>query len=150
MVRKVKAKTDILAAVHETANDLHELGFIDKRKMKYVFLSGAVVSLMLSWGKNFPLLTNFFIDYIPLYNKFRAVSSIQVILELCFPVLAIMGLQSFFKAKEEPKLQQKALLQTGVFGLGVIVILVIAKSFFHCSIRFTKCFKNSGTKNWEG
>ncbi|MFD1604939.1 YfhO family protein [Flavobacterium artemisiae] len=105
--------------------------FIDDRKIKYVFLGGALVSLILSWGKNFSLLTDFFIDYVPMYDKFRAVSSIQVILELCFPVLAVMGLQSFFKAKEEPKLQQKALLQTGVFGLGVLVILVIAKSFFH-------------------
>ncbi|MEO7976316.1 YfhO family protein [Flavobacterium sp.] len=105
--------------------------FIDDRKIKYVFLSGALVALILSWGKNFALLTDFFIDYIPMYDKFRAVSSIQVILELCFPVLAIMGLQSFFKAKEEPKLQQKALIQTGVFGLGIIIILVIAKGFFH-------------------
>ncbi|WP_394775330.1 YfhO family protein [Flavobacterium sp.] len=105
--------------------------FIDDRKIKYVFLSGALVALVLSWGKNFPLLTDFFIDYVPMYDKFRAVSSIQVILELCFPVLAIMGLQSFFKAKDEPKIQQKALIQTGVFGLGVIVILVFAKSMFH-------------------
>lgn len=107
--------------------------FIDDRKIKYVFLGGALFSLVLSWGKNFSLLTDFFIDYVPMYDKFRAVSSIQVILELCFPVLAIMGLQSFFKSKEEPKLQQKALIQTGVFGLGVIIILVVAKGFFHFS-----------------
>ena len=105
--------------------------FIDERKIKYVFLAGALFTLVLSWGKNFSLLTDFFIEYVPLYDKFRAVSSIQVILELCFPVLAVMGLQSFFKAKDEPKLQQKALVQTGVFGLGVLVILLIAKSFFH-------------------
>jgi hypothetical protein len=105
--------------------------FIDDRKIKYVFIGGALFSLILSWGKNFSLLTDFFIDYVPMYDKFRAVSSIQVILELCFPVLAVMGLQSFFKAKDEPKLQQKALVQTGVFGLGIIVILVIAKGFFH-------------------
>lgn len=105
--------------------------FIDDRKIKYIFISGALVALMLSWGKNFSILTDFCIEYVPMYDKFRAVSSIQVILELCFPVLAIMGLQSFFKAKEEPKLQQKALIQTGVFGLGVIIILAIAKGFFH-------------------
>lgn len=105
--------------------------FIDERKIKYVFLTGALFTLVLSWGKNFSLLTNFFIEYVPMYDKFRAVSSIQVILELCFPVLAVMGLQSFFKAKDEPKLQQKALVQTGVFGLGVLAILVIAKGFFH-------------------
>ncbi|WP_343618523.1 YfhO family protein [Flavobacterium sp.] len=107
--------------------------FIDNRRIKYVFLAGALVSLVLSWGKNFSLLTDFFIDYVPMYDKFRAVSSIQVILELCFPVLAVMGIQSFFKAKDEPKLQQKALAQTAVFGLGVIVILFIAKNFFHFS-----------------
>ncbi|PIF33683.1 hypothetical protein CLU81_4304 [Flavobacterium sp. 9] len=105
--------------------------FIDERKIKYVFLTGALFTLILSWGKNFSALTNFFIEYVPMYDKFRAVSSIQVILELCFPVLAVMGLQSFFKAKDEPKLQQKALVQTGVFGLGVLLILVFAKSMFH-------------------
>lgn len=105
--------------------------FIDDRKIKYVFLSGALFTLVLSWGKNFSLLTDFFIEYVPMYDKFRAVSSIQVILELCFPVLAVMGLQSFFKAKDEPKLQQKALIQTTVFGLGVLLILVFAKGFFH-------------------
>jgi hypothetical protein len=105
--------------------------FIDERKIKYVFLAGALFTLMLSWGKNFSLLTNFFIEYVPMYDKFRAVSSIQVILELCIPVLAIMGLQSFFKAKEDPKLQQKALVQTGVFGIGVLIILVFAKGMFH-------------------
>jgi hypothetical protein len=55
----------------------------DKRKIKYAFLAGAIFSLLLSWGKNFALLTDFFIDYVPAYDKFRAVSSIQVLLELC-------------------------------------------------------------------
>lgn len=102
--------------------------FIDKRKIKYVFLTGAVVSLVLSWGKNFPLLTDFFIDYIPMYNKFRAVSSIQVILELCFPVLAIMGLQSFFKIEKEA--QWKSLWQPASVTLGIIVLLFFSKSMF--------------------
>jgi len=117
--------------------------FIDDRKIKYVFLAGALFTLMLSWGKNFSLLTDFFIEYIPMYDKFRAVSSIQVILELCFPVLAVMGLQSFFKAKDEPKLQQKALIQTAVFGLGVLLILVIAKSMFHFTGMSDKYFLES-------
>ncbi len=117
--------------------------FIDERKIKYVFLSGALFTLMLSWGKNFSLLTDFFIEYVPMYDKFRAVSSIQVILELCFPVLAVMGLQSFFKAKDEPKLQQKALIQTGVFGLGVLLILVFAKGFFHFTGMSDKAYLES-------
>ena len=105
--------------------------FIDKRKIKYVFLAGSLVALVLSWGKNFPLVTNFFIDYIPLYDKFRAVSSIQVVLELCFPVLAIMGLQSFFQL--DKKSQLKALYETAILGLGIIIILFLSKSMFSFS-----------------
>ncbi|MGL2967079.1 YfhO family protein [Flavobacterium sp. XGLA_31] len=99
----------------------------DKRKIKYAFLAGALASLLLSWGKNFPGLTNFFIEYVPLYDKFRAVSSIQVILELCIPVLAIMGLHSFFKDTEN---QKKSLLYTAGTSIGLLVILFLAKSMF--------------------
>ena len=102
--------------------------FLDKRKIKYVFVAGAVFSLLLSWGKNFPLLTDFFIDTIPLYDKFRAVSSIQVILELCIPVLAIMGLQSFFK--EEKEQQLKGLYLSGGGFFGIIAFLIAIKSQF--------------------
>ena len=105
--------------------------FADKRKIKYVFLCGAIVALVLSWGKNFSILTDFFIDIIPMYNKFRAVSSIQVILELCLPVLAIMGLQSFFKLEKEA--QFKALWQSAAVGFGLILTLFLCKSMF----RFT-------------
>ena len=102
--------------------------FHDKRKIKYAFAFGALFSLLLSWGKNFPALTDFFIDYVPMYDKFRAVSSIQVILELCVPVLAIMGLQSFFKKEEN---RTKSLLYTGATSLGIILILFFAKGFFN-------------------
>lgn len=99
----------------------------DKRKLKYAFLAGAILSLLLSWGKNFSALTDFFINYMPFYDKFRAVSSIQVILELCIPVLAIMGLQSFFKETEN---QKKSLLYTTATTLGLIALLFVAKSMF--------------------
>ena len=105
--------------------------FIDKRKIKYVFLASAIVSLVLSWGKNFSGLTSFCIDYIPMYNKFRAVSSIQVILELCIPILAIMGLQSFFKLEKEK--QFKPLWQSSAVGLGLIALLFLAKGAFNFS-----------------
>jgi len=105
--------------------------FIDKRKIKYVFLIGAIFTLMLSWGKNFAFLTNIFIDIVPLYDKFRAVSSIQVIVELCIPILAIMGLQSFFKA-EKPE-QLDALKKTAVVSVSVIVLLLISKFLFDFS-----------------
>lgn len=100
----------------------------DKRKIKYVFLIGAILSLVLSWGKNFSGLTDFFIDYVPMYDKFRAVSSIQVILELCIPVLAIMGFQSFFTTDKEK--QWNSLWKATATSLGLIVLLLLSKSMF--------------------
>ena len=67
--------------------------FYVRSPLRNALLVGVLFSLVLSWGKNFSILTDFFIDYIPFYNKFRAVSSIQVVLELCFPILAALGLQ---------------------------------------------------------
>lgn len=102
--------------------------FIDKRKIKYAFLIGAIFTLMLSWGKNFAFLTNFFIDFVPMYDKFRAVSSIQVIVELCLPILALMGLQSFFKADKSEQID--ALKKTALVSLGIIVVLFLLKFLF--------------------
>ena len=102
--------------------------FVDKRKIKYAFLAGAIISLVLSWGKNIGFLTDFLIDYMPFYDKFRAVSSIQVLLELAFPVLAIMGLQVYFKCDKDHK--WKALWQTSIVTFGILIVLFICKSFF--------------------
>ena len=101
----------------------------DKRKIKYAFLAGAIFSLVLSWGKNLSLLTDFFIDYVPLYDKFRAVSSIQVLLELCIPALAIMGLHSFFT--EEKQKQWTSLWKAAATTLGIIILLFVCKSMFN-------------------
>jgi len=103
--------------------------FMDQRKIKYIFATGALVSLLLSWGKNFGFLTNFFIDYVPMYNKFRAVSSIQVILELCFPVLAILGLQAFFKS-DDAKLKLQALKNTLFVCAAFLALLLLGYVVF--------------------
>ncbi len=116
--------------------------FVDKRRIKYAFLVGAIIALLLSWGKNFSLLTNFFIDYFPLYDKFRAVSSIQVILELCIPVLAIMGLQSFFRLENGE--QKKAILKSGGIALGLIAILFLIKGSFSFSTPSDARFQEYG------
>jgi hypothetical protein len=98
--------------------------FLYKKKHKWWLLGGIVLSLLLSWGKNFPALTNFMIDYFPLYNKFRAVSSIQVVLELCFPVLAALGLNEFFKKsikkKEKLRALKRSILVTALFGIFIL------------------------------
>ncbi len=99
--------------------------FLLKGKLKNWLLAAVVFSILLSWGKNFNLLTNLFIDYVPLYNKFRAVSSIQVIAELAIPLLGILALQELFSDKlaKEVKLNalKKSILITG--GLALIFAL---------------------------
>ncbi|GJH40687.1 membrane protein [Capnocytophaga sp. HP1101] len=102
--------------------------FVVKGRIKWWLIAGSVMALLLSWGKNFGLLTDFMIDYFPLYNKFRAVSSIQVILELCVPILAIIGLQQFLKTPEEER--KKYLLNTLYICLGVMLLLFLGKGFF--------------------
>lgn len=106
--------------------------FVEKRNIKYLFLAGAVFSLLLSWGKNFSILTDFFINYVPLYDKFRAVSSIQVILELCVPALAILGLYQFFKQEDE-KAKWNALWKSGAITFGLLVVLFLIKGMFNFS-----------------
>jgi len=103
----------------------------DKRKIKYVFLIGALLSLVLSWGKNFSVVTDFCIDYLPFYDKFRAVSSIQVVLELCFPVLAIIGLQSYFSTNKDK--QWDSLWKSSATVLGLLVLLFLCRSLFDFS-----------------
>jgi hypothetical protein len=105
--------------------------FDDKKKINYILLAGVLFSLFLSWGKNFSFLTDFFIDYVPMYNKFRAVSSIQVLLELCMPVLAVLGFYNFFKMEDEKKWD--ALWKTGTIVIGVLVLLLLFKSLFDFS-----------------
>ena len=70
--------------------------FLVKGTFKKWLVAAVIFSILLSWGKNFEILTNFFIDYVPLYNKFRAVSSIQVIAELAMPLLGILALKEWF------------------------------------------------------
>ncbi|WP_430613220.1 YfhO family protein [Flavobacterium sp. JP2137] len=105
--------------------------FVEKRKFKYIFLVGGLCSLLLSWGRNFPMMTDFFIDFFPMYNKFRAVSSIQVILELCMPILAVLGLQAFVKAA--PTQREKALKLTVYITGGLVILLFLIKG----SLRFS-------------
>ena len=115
--------------------------FVVKRRIKYAFLVAAVLSLLLSWGKNFSVLTDFCINYVPMYNKFRAVSSIQVILELCAPVLAILGLHYFFKADKER--QWKVLWQSSAIGLGMLALLFLFKGSFNFSGGSDSYFRES-------
>jgi len=103
--------------------------FLIKGKLKWWLVTGIILSLLLSWGKNFSILTDYFIEYIPLYNKFRAVSSIQVLLELLVPILAVLGLQQFFfNSSITSEKKKKILLCASGISAGIAVIFILFKS----------------------
>ena len=88
------------------------------------------ISLFLSWGKNFSFLTDLMIDYFPLYDKFRAVSSIQIIIEFCIPLFAVMGLSKFFSNNTKEIQKLNSLKYASVF----LVSLILVFYFFGTSI----------------
>ena len=104
--------------------------FIVKGPMKWALLVVTILSILLSWGRNFMPFTDFFIDYIPMYAKFRTVSSILVIAEFTIPLLAMLALK---KIVDEPQLlkQQAPWLYTS-FALtaGMALLFALAPKMF--------------------
>jgi len=94
--------------------------FLMRRRWRFILLSSILVSLLISWGKHLPQFTQFLIDYVPFYNKFRAVSSAQVILELCFPIAAALGLIGMMDSSNQSRkdaINRSALIVLGILGL---------------------------------
>ena len=105
--------------------------FIVKGPMKWALLGATVLSILLSWGKNFMGFTDFFIDYVPMYNKFRAVSSILVIAEFTIPLLAMLALKEVVSAPNLLKERRKEfLISFGLTGGLALLFAVMPKVFF--------------------
>ena len=98
--------------------------------MRWISIS-VIVSLILSWGKNFDILTSSMIDFFPFYDKFRAVSSIQVLLEFCIPLLAVFGISMFFSEKTPLKLKKKSLLKTSLIFIPLLIIYFFGGLMFN-------------------
>ena len=104
--------------------------FIVKGPIKWALLAATILSILLSWGHNFMPFTNFFLDYIPMYSKFRTVASILVIAEFTIPLLAMMALK---KIVDEPDLlTKKAKFVYISFGLtgGMALLFALMPTLF--------------------
>ena len=97
--------------------------FIVKGPLKWALIGATLFSIVLSWGKNFMPLTDFFIDYIPMYSKFRAVSSILVIAEFTIPLLAVFALK---KILDEP-----TVLRANLKALGISLLLTAGVALWY-------------------
>jgi len=107
------------------------LGLIIVRgPLKWWLLTVTILSILLSWGHNFMAFTDFFMDYIPGYNKFRAVSMTLVIAEFAMPLLALLALKELFDQHQDQKKLFKSLqIATGIAG-GLTLLFVIMPGFF--------------------
>ena len=103
--------------------------FIISGPLRTWILSVSALALLLSWGKNFPGFTNFFIDYVPLYDKFRAVSSIQVLIEFLMPVLAVLGGVAFVKQANQNSAELIKKFIRGTVTTIAILILLLGASY---------------------
>ena len=104
--------------------------FIVKGPMKWALLGATVLSILLSWGHNFMPFTDFFLDYVPMYSKFRTVASILVIAEFTIPLLAMLALK---RLVDEPDLMGKQMRWVYVsFGLtgGVALLFALMPTVF--------------------
>ncbi len=107
--------------------------FIVKGPMKWALLAATVLSILLSWGKNFMGFTDFFLDYIPMYAKFRTVASILVIAEFTIPLLAMLALK---KIVEDPTILTKnikALAASWALTAGIALLFALMPSVFFSS-----------------
>ena len=103
-----------------------------KGKLKWALLIATLLSILLSWGKNFMGFTDFFINHVPGYNKFRAVSMTLVIAEVCMPLLGFLGLAEIVKDPETFKKNlPKFFIALGITAGICLLFYLTPKTFFN-------------------
>lgn len=104
--------------------------FVVKGPMKWALLVSTILSISLSWGRNFMPLTDLFIDYFPMYNKFRTVSSILVIAEFCIPLLAVLALNELLKNPQVLMRERRGVIVSITLTAGVSLLFALFPSVF--------------------
>ncbi len=104
--------------------------FIVKGPVKWALLAATILSILLSWGRNFMGFTDFFLDYVPMYAKFRTVASILVIAEFTIPLLAMLALKEIFSGEVTKEKLKMPLIVSFVLTGGVALLFALMPSFF--------------------
>jgi len=100
-----------------------------KSRLKWWLLGTVVLTLLLSFGGNWPYVSDLFFNYFPLYNKFRAVESIVAVTSICFPILAFLAIQEIITATDKKIIFNKLKLALYITG-GLILILIAMPQVF--------------------
>ena len=107
--------------------------FIVKGPMKWALLGATILSIMLSWGRNFMGLTDFFIDYVPMYNKFRTVSSILVVAEFTIPLLAALTVKELIQKPQILRENMRPLYYSVGLTAGIALLFSVFPRLFFSS-----------------
>ena len=104
--------------------------FIVKGPVKWALLAATILSILLSWGRNFMGFTDFFLDYVPMYAKFRTVASILVIAEFTIPLLAMLALKEVLSDDVKKEKLKVPLIVSFILTGGVALLFSLMPSFF--------------------
>ena len=104
--------------------------FIVKGPVKWALLAATILSILLSWGRNFMGFTDFFLDYVPMYAKFRTVASILVIAEFTIPLLAMLALKKLLDEPEQMKPRMKYVGISFLLTGGIALLFSLMPSLF--------------------
>ncbi len=104
------------------------LFLVRERRLKTWVVIACIVGIILSWGRHVEPITRFFIDYVPFYDKFRAVSMIQVIPDMLVPFFGFYGLSKLFSDKLNRKTKLYALKWATIIAGGICVFFLLFKT----------------------
>jgi len=128
--------------------------FIVRNRMKWWILSTTILFMFLSFGKNLPFISDLFFDYVPLYNKFRAVESILAVVGLLFPILALLAVKEAQDGQYDQKyLVKKLTWSAGITGGFALLVAIMPTLFFSFKtaehqqfiVSLTQAFNNDAT-----
>ncbi len=125
------------------------LGFLLIRTNdRWWLLIAFLLSIMLAWGHNFAAFSDLFFNYVPGYNKFRAVSMTLVMAQLILPVAAVLGLKTFFEATDTPLLKRKLMVAAGAVGGICLLFALLPGAFFDFTTGNDAQLTNAGYPEW--
>ena len=101
---------------------------VANKRLRYWLLGATVLSVLLAWGRNFPAFNNFIFDYLPGYNKFRAVSMTLVIAQWAMPLLAVVALYRVLRTADPKAMQRQVLIALGITGGICLLVALFAGS----------------------
>lgn len=123
--------------------------YLIKGRLKWWIISITILSILLAWGHNFPALTNFFLDHIPGYNKFRTVAMTLVIAEFSIPLMGILAVNEIIKGEIDKKILQKYILRSFYIVGGIcLFFLLFSGSLFNFSAEIDQQYLKQGATDF--